>query len=182
MSQLLGIMILIIGTGFGQSSKDDAPQKHYLNYHGEVADLKGKSYKVDNISIAGKLRGIKMYEKPVDASRDPAENITAFDLEQIYSIEPAATSKCDTPSHYKHKQYTEIIVTLNSPERPQHHYLIESLQKIKCDEVTSAGPLEKELTFSAIKRLTIQGRTERQYNQLHPHTVECQHHHGDTKE
>lgn len=179
---LLSIVIIFLCSGFGQSSKDEAPQKHHLNYYGEITDLKGKSFEVDNISISGKLRSIKMYEKPVDASRDPAENITAFDLEQIYAIEPALKSKCDAPSHYKNKQYTEIIVTLNSPDKTQHHYLIDASQKIKCDEITGAGPLEKELTFNAIKKLTITGRTERQYNQLHPHTVECQHHNGDKKE
>jgi hypothetical protein len=170
---LLSVVILFLCTGFGQSSKDDAPQKHHLNYQGEITDLKGKNYKVDNISVSGKLRSIKMYEKPVDASRDPAENITAFDLEQIYSIEPASKSKCDTPAHYKNKHYTEITVTLNDTSKTQHTYLIEASQKIKCDEVTGAGPLEKELSFSAIKKLTITGRTERQYNQLHARTVEC---------
>ncbi len=173
---LLSVVIVFLCAGFGQSSKDDAPQKHHLNYQGEITDLKGKTYKVDNISISGKLRSIKMYEKPVDASHDPAENITAFDLEQIYSIEPATKSKCDN-SNYKNRSYSEIIVTLNSPNKTQHHYLIESSQKIKCDEVTTAGPLEKELTFNAIKKLTITGRTERQFNQLYPRTIESGHAH-----
>lgn len=178
---LLSAVIVLLCTGFGQTSKDEAPQKHHLNYKGEITDLKGKTYNVDNISISGKLRSIKMYERPVDVSRDPAENITAFDLEQIYSIEPAQKAKCDNP-HYKNKQYTEIIVTLNSSDRKQQHYLIESSQKIKCDEITGAGPLEKELTFNAIKRLTITGRTERGYNQLNPRDAECERTHNTKKE
>ncbi|MBY0110035.1 MAG: hypothetical protein K2X90_02925 [Candidatus Babeliaceae bacterium] len=169
---LLSALIVFMCTGFSQSSKDEAPQKHYLNYQGEITDLEGKRYNVDNISISGKLRSIKMYEKPVDASRDPAENITAFDLDQIYSIEPAEKAKCDNP-HYKNKHYTEIIVTLNSPDKNQRHYVIESSQKIECYEISAAGPLEKKLTFNAIKKLTITGRTERQFNQLYSGGKEC---------
>ncbi len=170
---LLSTVMVFLCTGFGQSSKDEAPQKHHLNYHGEITDLKGKIYKVDNISISGKLRSIKMYEKPFDASRDPAENITALDLEQVYSLEPAPKGKCDTNHHFKSKQYTEVIVTLNDSAKTEKHYLIEASQKIKCDEITGAGPLEKELTFNAIKKLTITGRTERQYNQIQPRETEC---------
>lgn len=166
---LLYVVIIILCGGFGQS-KDDVPQKHHLNYQGEITDLKDKKYKVDNISISGKLRTIKMYEKPIDPTRDPLENITAFDLQQIYSLEPAPKGKCDTGYHYKSKQYTEVVVTLLDAAKTQKHYLIDASQRIKCDELTDAGPLEKELTFNAIKKLTITGRTERQYNQLYPRT------------
>lgn len=169
---LLSISTLIACTGFGQGSKHETPQKHHINYEGELIDARGKKSLVDNISLSGKLRAIKMYEKPTDALHDPIENITYFDLNQIYSLEPVAREKCSTTSRYKNREYNEIIVTLRDQEKTQHHYLIESSQKIMCDLITGAGPLEKELSFNGIKKLTITRRTERVYNQLCPTTQE----------
>jgi hypothetical protein len=169
---LLGLGALIACTGFGQSDKDAAPQKHHMNYHGKLVDVRGKVSDVDNISISGKLETIKMYEIPLDASHDPAENITVFNLSQIYSIEPAPREKCDISHRFKNREYNEIIVTLNDPEKTQHHYLIDASQKIMCDLVTGAGPLEKQLTFSGIKKLIITGKSERSYNQLCPASSE----------
>jgi hypothetical protein len=169
---LLSTVIVFLCTGFGQSSKDEAPQKHHLNYIGELTNLRGKTFKVDNISVSGKLRSIKMYDIPVDASSDPAASVAAFDLEQICSIEPAPKDKCNKEHHFKSKQYSEIIVTLHGAQEGKH-YLIEASQKLKCDEITSAGPLEREFTFNGFKKLTITGRTERQYNHLQPRETEC---------
>lgn len=165
--ELLGMMTLLIGTGFGGSS-EYKPEKHHLNYYGTIIDLHGKSIEVDNISISGKLHAIKMYDIPVDAAHDPAENITVFDLEQIYSIEPAPKEKCGNNHNFKSKQYQKIIVTLNDAARTEKLYLIEPSQKITCDEITGAGPLERAFSFSGLKKLIISGKIERSYKQLYP--------------
>lgn len=164
---LFGMVTLLICTGFGGSS-ESKPEKHHLNYYGHIIDLHGKSIDVDNISISGKLHAIKMYDIPVDATHDPAENTTAFDLEQIYSIEPAPKEKCGNNHNFKSKQYQKIVVTLNDAARTEKWYLIELAQKITCDEVTGAGPLERAFSFSGLKKLVISGKVERTYKQLYP--------------
>ncbi len=154
--------------GFAQPDKNMIQQKHHTNYHAEITDNRDKTYQVENVSLAGKLRGIKFYELPIDTAHDPQENVTFFDLDQIYSIEPARGEKCSLSPRFNNRTYSEIIVTLADPGRTAHRYLIENSQKIMCDRITDVGPLEKEISFTGIKKITIISRTERSYTQLHP--------------
>lgn len=156
---LLGAAALIACTGSGWFSiKDEPPQKQILNFSGELYNLRGGKQEVENISIGNRLHTIKMYEVPLDTTCDPTDDVTIFDLSMIHAIEPAHQGKCkDRPAWQmiKNKEYIEIVVTLNDREKTKNHYLIWAKDKIICDRVTGAGPIPKEVSFSAIKKLII---------------------------
>ena len=160
-SHLLGgLVTMLVLAGCDQLS-EKRPQKHRLNYHGRVVTMRGKAIEVDNISISNKVRAVKMYDIPADISQDPVESVVAFDLDQVYALEPVPHTKCDTKVSFKHRTYHQVHVSLNDSKHTQAVYLIDGMQKLMCDEVTGAGPIAREFTFNGFKKLMIDGRSER---------------------
>lgn len=156
---LFGLYALMLCTGFGQSSKSTSQEKNGLHYYGELIDVRGTTYHVDNISLSGKTERIKTFNKPLDMTHDPVEHITYISLDNIQSIEPAPKEKGAGNNRFKNKEYTDILITLHDSSTLL--VMIAKHQKIMCDVMTRSGTLEKELTMSGIKKITIKGRLDR---------------------
>jgi len=67
------------------------------------------------------------------------------------------------------REYIEIIVSppqdLKNKESKKNHYLVESRQLLRYNEVSPAGPIESKLNFKGLYKLTIEGYRDRELEQ-----------------
>jgi hypothetical protein len=152
---LIVIMVaFLLCTQFSsQKTSVDGREKPSLNVYGSLTDTSNKTYRVENITIAGRVNDIAVYQKPNNPDINPDINTTRIDLCEIGEI------RIDTPRivQFNKRDYIEIVIISNDSRRTQNNYIIEKLKKLFCDEVNDAGPIEKELSFLAVQRLQIQG-------------------------
>lgn len=149
-----------------QEATIEGKKKQEINFYGTVTTRQEKTFKVENISIAGLFKQIPLYESPAkteDTSHflksDPKRGIiTRIDLVEICNIKPGTTIwTYQKGKGYRKVEYIEIIVTSNDQQKTQNTYLIELTRKIICEEVNDAGPIEKEIPLDALKNLNIEG-------------------------
>lgn len=154
---LLSIIItafLLCSQFTSQKTSVDGREKPSLNVYGLLTDTTNHSIRVENITIAGRFNDIAVYQKPPPNSNvNPDTNTTRLDLCTISEIRVDS----QTIVEINKRDYIEITVISNDKRKTLNRYIIERLKKLFCDEVNEAGPIEKELSFIAIKRLQIQG-------------------------
>ncbi len=149
----LVISSFLLFTQFSSQTSVDGKEKPSLNVYGLLTDTSNHSYRVENVTIAGRFSDIAVYQKPISPDLNPDINTTKLDLCEISEIRIEAPKVVQ----FNKRDYIEITVISNDTRKTQNRYIIEKLKKLFCDEVNEAGPIEKELSFLAVQRLQIQG-------------------------
>ena len=138
-------------------------EKQRVNFYGELQDSYGNTFNVDNISIAGDVDNIKVYEKPLDADADPANNTDTVNLEQFSEIRPVDTENPkNNVVRYASTDYVSLVFTYKNLEKKEHTYLIKNSHKLFCTKVNGGELADKEVAFEAVKKLTIVGKMLRE--------------------
>ncbi|HXW86488.1 MAG TPA: hypothetical protein VEK38_04060 [Candidatus Bathyarchaeia archaeon] len=173
--------LLLAGWATPETSRDgDVKQK--VNFYGTLKTWQGTEYHVDNIAIVGKYRHIPMYDKPQKEPKKTKTNTTTGKKELSLSLDPHAElviTKIDldeiseihvpfpneiwvyAPKGKRKYNYVEVIIISKNAERTQKRYLVDSTIKVTCDEINTAGPVEKEVPLSAIRDFIIEGYSVR---------------------
>ncbi len=146
---------LIIITGIlciqfsSQNRSTEGKEKPTTNVYGILTDSENQSISVQNITIAGRFNDIAVYKKPTDPNTNPDINKTVVDLCAVSEIRVPAPKIVE----FNKRKYIEITLISNNANPTQNEYIIEYSKKLFCDY----GSLEKELNFTALKRVQIQG-------------------------
>jgi len=152
--------------------------KQTVNFYGKLITHQAKEYRVDNISINEKYKQIPMYDKPRKHPK-PALNPKTNQKEIVLKVNPKnnfITSKIDLnevseihvpkpnitwiyqkEGKQRRLEYIEIVVISRNKKKTKNSYLVGRKTKVRCNEVNSAGPVEKIVPISAINRLIIEG-------------------------
>lgn len=147
--------------------------KPAVDFMGSITDNSGKTFKAQNITISGLYKQIPVFEKPKDmhdTSYKPSINIIRLDLSEISRIHvphPESTFIFDS------RNYIEIDVFSHDPKKTKNSYLIENSKKILCEEINGAGPIERELQFSALVDLTITTYMQQKKDDKNPEKTLC---------
>jgi len=132
-----------------QNISTTGKEKPTTNVYGTITDSENQTIAVQNITVAGRFKDIAVYKKPSNPEINPDINKTLIDLCAIKEIRVAAPKIVE----FNKRKYIEIILISADTNPSQNEYIIEYSKKLFCDY----GSLEKELNFTAIKRLQIQG-------------------------
>lgn len=172
LSPLLALTALVVCVNLGVPSTEKR-EKPKENFYGTITTIgeidrgnsaessEEKARPIQNILIGGDFKRIKFYGRPSHKNASPTDETTFLDLEEIKNIRPAKTPAKETAVNYHGRDYIEVIVTLRPrlPGTPpaEYSFLVESTRKIFCDFTTIAGNLEQEISFEALKELSIKG-------------------------
>lgn len=129
-------------------------EKPKINFYGKLTDTSGKTYSVENITISGMYKQVPLYQKPTDKHKDPTVNITRIDFAEIYSIRVPFP---ETILTYNNRQYIELEITSADLKHTKDTYIIEKTKRLICDQINTAGPIEKDLAFEAVDILIFEG-------------------------
>jgi len=182
MKKLLFLFVTLIGV---LSINWRAPEttleenfKQTVNFYGKLITYQAKEYKVNNISFNGKYKKIPMYDKPRKYSKlilnsktnqkeivlnvNPKNNfiMSKIDLNEVSEIhvpKPNITWIYQKEGKQRHLEYIEIIVISKNKKKTKNSYLVSRKTKVRCNEINSAGPVEKIVPIFAINRLIIEG-------------------------
>jgi hypothetical protein len=185
-----GSILLLINWGTPETSVD-GEKKQSINFYGSlVTHQNAMPIKIDNISIDNKSKQIPMYEKP--STKQPSKMVnngttrqeimldvdprtelvtTKIDLSEVNEIEvpePSIVWTYKKEKGYRKTEYLEVIIISNNEQKTKASYLLDLRTKIYCDEINTAGPIEKIVPLQAIKQLKIDGYKYRSQ------TVPCQ--------
>ena len=168
MITIVGVVTLI--NWRGPEPTVDGNLKHKVNFYGKLTTHQGAKYDVDNISFDRQYKQITMYDKPSEHPKpvnqeillnvNPSKNYIAT------KIDLSETSEIQVPNPYtiwiyqkkkKKRKLKFIEVIVVSKSNTKHHYLLERKTKVYCDEIDTAGPVEKIVPLPAIKSLKIDG-------------------------
>ncbi len=154
---LTALSILTFGlcTNFStqESSMVSGSEKPSINFFGKLSDTSGQSYSVEYITIGGMFKQIPVFSKPNKLELDPSDNTSKLDLSEIISIEAVG----DQELKFNNRSYIEIKVTSNDTQKSEHNYIIDSSKRIRCAESNEAGPIEKDISFRALVKISIDG-------------------------
>ncbi len=159
------VSIFILANYTTQESTVEGRKKHKVNFYGTLAPRSGKKFECDNISIAGVYKQIKVYAPPGEQDDQVKHTLKVNPNSITTKIDLVETSQIRVPHPetiwtYQRKkgarQIKYVEIKING-----HSYLIETSRKIICDEISKAGPIEKEILFTALKSLTIKGYRHR---------------------
>ncbi len=173
--------LLLMGWATPEGNREgDVKQK--VNFYGTLITWQGTKYHVDNIAIVGKYRHIPMYDKPLKMPKKVKTNTTNGKKEIPMTLDPhkeLVTTKIDLdeiseihvprphevwiyqPKGKRRYTYIEVEIISKNKERTKQSYLIDDNIKVTCDEINTAGPVEKEVPLSAIKQFIIEGYSVR---------------------
>lgn len=144
------ITTFLLCTQFSSQNLSTAgKEKPTTNVYGILTDSENQSISVENITIAGRFSDIAVYKKPSDSETNPDINKTLIDLCAISEIRVAAPKIVE----FNKRKYIEITLISNDMNPTQNEYIIEYSKKLFCDY----GSLEKELNFTAVRKLQIRG-------------------------
>lgn len=146
---LIGATFVLCVQFSSQNSSTIGKEKPTTNVYGILTDSENQSINVQNITVAGRFNDIAVYKKPSDPTTNPDINKTLVDLCALSEIRVAAPKIVE----FNKRKYIEITLISNNAHPTQNNYIIEYSKKLFCDY----GSLEKELNFTAIRRLQIQG-------------------------
>ena len=174
MITMVGVVTLI--NWRGPEPTVDGNLKHKVNFSGTLTTHQGAKYNVDNISFDRKYKQITMYDKPSEdpkavfnkeSKRQEIQLLVNPSTDYIATkIDLSETSEIQVPSpdtiwiyqkKKKHRKLKYIEVIVISKSNTKHHYLLERKTKVYCDEIDTAGPVEKIVPLPAIKSLKIDG-------------------------
>ncbi len=151
----LTVVTFLLCANFGsQEESMTGREKPKINFYGTLTDTAGKSYKVQNINISGLYKQIPVYQKPENKETDPNINITRIDFAEVYSIHVPHPNVLLV---YNNRQYIEIVITSKDIKKTKDTYIIERSKRVICDQVNTAGPIEKDLSFQAVDTLVFEG-------------------------
>jgi hypothetical protein len=158
----IAISAIVCCAHFSQNSSVDGQEKPKVNFYGELYDQTGRHYNVENINISGMYRQIPFYKKPRKISMNPETNTTRIDLKETMEIRVPTRDEAAIVSTFKNREYVTVEIVLNDPQQTRNDYIIEKSRKLYCDEVSDAGPIEKELSFEAVNKIIIKGYKPRE--------------------
>lgn len=126
-------------------------EKPEVNCTGTLIDRSGNRYlNIENITIAGLYKQIRVYPKPRDGQQDPTKHRAYLDPKELLSIKVAAGK-----TTYNKKTFKELEVTRK--DGTQDTYLIEANRIIKYDIPTTSGYEEREINIEAVDTITFTG-------------------------
>ncbi len=182
----LNVAILLVLVNWGAPETTVAGgNKHVINFHGTLYTWAQpeQPIKIDNISLDNLFRQIPLYTKPSIKNKkiikkegnnyiilkNPRKNFTEIqiDLSETNEIIVPQPEKKWTykPEENKTSEYGNIvfveIILVSNDKKTQSHYLIENNKKLYCDKINKAGPIEMEVPIIALKKLVIEGFTDR---------------------
>ena len=152
--------------------------KQTVNFYGKLITHQAKEYRVDNISINRKYKQIPMYDNPrkhpklilnaktnqkeIILNVNPKNNFitSKIDLNEVSEIhvpKPNITWTYQKEGKKRRLEYIEITVISKNKKKTKNSYLVDRKTKLRCNEINSAGPVEKIVPISAINRLIIGG-------------------------
>lgn len=152
--------------------------KQTVNFYGKLTTYQAKEYRVDNISFNRKYKQIPMYDKPLKHPKpilnaktnqkeitlnvNPKNNFitSKIDLNEVSEIhvpKPNITWVYQKEGKQRRLEYIEITVISKNKKKTKNSYLVDRKTKVRCNEVNSAGPVEKIVPIPAINRLIIEG-------------------------
>lgn len=173
------LSILLLGWGTPESSKEEA-MRPSVNFSGTIETHQDEKLMVENITINRRFRQIALYDTPVKHN-NPAKNektglmeikmdqdpktyytVTKIDLEETSELQvnPEPIWYYQESVKSRKNSFVELIVTSNDSKKTKNSYLISESDKIFCDGINEAGPLEKVIPIVAVKKLVITGRPE----------------------
>ncbi len=153
----LGAFLLCANFSMDQSGGEvtGGGVKPIVNFKGQITDNTEKTFQVENISISGLYKQIPVYAVPSnlkDSEYNPTVNTIRLDLAEIKKI---TVLNPETLLTFKNRTYIVIDVYSNNAPDTKNSYLMENSKKVLCAEVNPAGPIERELQFSAIREIVI---------------------------
>ena len=153
------LAFVVLAQFSSDTSTTGGKEKHSINFYGTLIDSQGATYDVDNISISGLYKQIPVYQKPENHNVNPDINKSRIDLAEVYAIKMPGTEPIITK--FNKREYVDIIIISNDASKTEYRYIIELSRKIYCDQLNDAGPIEKEISFQALNKLTIKGYKHR---------------------
>lgn len=149
------IIPLVLFAQFGRESEQNHT-KPAVNFHGIVIDNADKTLTVDNITIDKLYKQIPFYVKPTDPLQDPLKNIARIDLQEVEEIRPAyPNNPKEGILKYANRDYIQVVIVTKGEKHIENTYLIETARKLFFDEMQNGYPVERELSFEALKKLTL---------------------------
>lgn len=155
---LSGVALIFFAQFSSQHSSTSASEKPAINVSGTLVDSSDQTYAVENITISGRYTDIPVYQKPKAADVNPDINTTRLDLREIYEIRLVSAEILK----FNNRDYIEIEVVSNDARKTKNNYIIDRIKRVQCDEINEAGPIEKELSFLAVKSLVIKNARSRE--------------------
>lgn len=151
----LALLTFLLCANFGAQDESVAGrEKPRINFYGTLTDTTGESYNVENISISGMCKQIPVYQKPASKDVDPTINITRIDFSELHSI---SVPNPNAILNYNNRQYIEILITSKDHSKTSKTYIIERSKRLICDQINTAGPIEKDLSFQAVDTVVFEG-------------------------
>jgi hypothetical protein len=152
---LLAIATFLLCANFGvQDESVTGREKPRINFYGTLTDTAGKKYKVESITISGMYKQVPVYQKPKNKETDPSINITRIDFAEVHSIH---VPHPNVLLIYNNRQYVEITIASKDITKTKDTYIIERSKRVICDQINTAGPIEKDLSFQAVDKLVFEG-------------------------
>jgi len=144
--------------------------KQKTNIYGTLKTVHGKDpIEVDNITINGMVRDIKVYEMPEDAAGNKADSLDSaelatikFDLKQISCLVVSPSRRRWTlkrKGYTRRRDYLEVKIT--NKNNKETSYLMDAETKIAGDRIVDASLVPEEVSLSGLEVLDIQGSCER---------------------
>jgi len=156
---------------WSQDNSVSGGKKQKVNFFGEIETKNDMKYKVDNISIGRLYKQIPLYEIQKNAqgnnaiTTDPRKGIISrYDLAEIAAIEvphPGEILTFQKKTSGPKTEYIELSISLNDKTLTKTSCLIDLRRKLYCDKISDAGPIEMEVPFTSLKKLTLKGYRSR---------------------
>lgn len=170
----ISAVMLLVNAGFRSEEGEEKPA---INFYGKLKPIGGPIQKIENILISGTYENIPFYGIPADSTADPKSNTTEIDLSQLKELKLTKFDKMGKGiKKFNNREYIEVTVTFEKKKEAaqptdltdglwyvEKNYLVERSRKVLCDIVEVADtPLNKELRFEAIEKISIEGYKARE--------------------
>jgi len=165
--KLISISLIFLLCNWSQDSNVSGDRKQKVNFFGEIETKNDTKYKIDNISVGRIYKQIPLFEIQKNPqgntaiTTDPRKGIiTRYDLAEIATIEvpyPDQILTFQKKAGGPKTEYIELSIALNDKTHTKTSCLIDLRRKLYCDKISDAGPIEMEVPFTSLKRLTIKG-------------------------
>jgi hypothetical protein len=154
-SPLIAIAGFLLFCNFGSQDESISGRvKPTINFYGTVTDTCEETYQVENITISGMYKQVPFYAKPKNKEIDPSINITRIDFAEIAELTVPFPDQILT---FNNRQYIEVRIVSKDSQKTTSSYIIELTKRIICDQVNTAGPIEKDLSFRALRTIVFEG-------------------------
>lgn len=160
-SALAALSILAGFTSEQSGGKDSAKQS--VNLSGSLITQTGhKEYEVENISIAGMISGIRLFQLPDSPAgvltQDPHAGIEfKVKLEKGVVIEVPAPKRIWSYQRNERASKVEYIAIAFTPcdQGEKQEYIVETTRPLLCQDISACDPIAMRTPLSQIERLVI---------------------------